>query len=652
MGDNTLLANLVAMPNGNRLAELDLMLTADQFDAFYPDTSIKRKKRKAVRNTVYRWPGGTMVYEFGRNKFSNEDIYMIKVAMREWEKYTCVRFQEKRDSDSDYVLFNDGFGCNSQLGMVRGQQLLNLDINGCRWKGLYLHEIGHALGLIHEHQRPNRDQFIRIIQGNVEPSMLQWFNKYPQEQVNPSGADYEYSSVMHYGITAFSRDGSSKTIEALQNAKEKEIGRVYLKELSYMDAKAVNNMYGCTDHCDKTFKICINGGFLDQNCECLCPDGTSNCEQGNIQPSDPSCTNDDDWKCNIWAKQGECSNNAVYMHGNCRKACGICGEGLVESEFTVGQCADLYDNVCEKWKANGDCIVNEEWMSKVCKMTCGLCDSDVSPPGTSCDNSHSSDTQCDEWAHKGECQINPAWMPSNCQKACRTCPIIGNQPTTQRPRATTQRPGATTQRPRATTQRPRATTPRPRATTQRPRVTAPPNTTPTTTPVPRSDDCVNRWPNSDCDVWAKHNHCIINPSFMEINCMLSCEQCPMKNKEPTGDTGDTGNTGNTGYQCKNDDNWDKFCDGWADADHCIINPGWMKTFCIKSCRVCTNALRQVAKRQAMAEGVIYEDGSIANGTNPFGNLGVGTTDRNTGSTSGGSLVGFLLTMALTALLGH
>lgn len=54
----------------------------------------------------------------------------------------------------------------------------------------------------------------------------------------------------------------------------------------------------------------------------------------------------------------------------------------------------------------------------------------------------------------------------------------------------------------------------------------------------------------------------------------------------------------------------------------------------------------------MAEGVIYEDGSIANGTNPFGNLGVGTTDGNTGSTSGGSLVGFLLTMALTALLGH
>lgn len=36
--------------------------------------------------------------------------WMIKVAMREWEKFTCVRFHEARPSDSNYVYFQDGLG--------------------------------------------------------------------------------------------------------------------------------------------------------------------------------------------------------------------------------------------------------------------------------------------------------------------------------------------------------------------------------------------------------------------------------------------------------------------------------------------------------------------------------------------------------------
>lgn len=31
-------------------------------------------------------------------------------------------------------------------------------------------------------------------------------------------------------------------------------------------------------HCPNT--ICNNGGYLDQNCECICPDGSSDCQQG------------------------------------------------------------------------------------------------------------------------------------------------------------------------------------------------------------------------------------------------------------------------------------------------------------------------------------------------------------------------------------
>lgn len=68
-------------------------------------------------------------------------------------------------------------------------------------KGLYLHEVGHAIGLVHEHQLPDRDQHIKIIYENVLPSMRIWFNKYSTNVVNTLNVPYELSSVMHYGIT-------------------------------------------------------------------------------------------------------------------------------------------------------------------------------------------------------------------------------------------------------------------------------------------------------------------------------------------------------------------------------------------------------------------------------------------------------------------
>ena len=68
-------------------------------------------------------------------------------------------------------------------------------------KGLYLHEIGHAIGLVHEHQLPNRDDFIEILTYNVQPNMRIWFNKYSSQEVDQMKVPYEYSSVMHYGIT-------------------------------------------------------------------------------------------------------------------------------------------------------------------------------------------------------------------------------------------------------------------------------------------------------------------------------------------------------------------------------------------------------------------------------------------------------------------
>ena len=66
--------------------------------------------------------------------------------------------------------------------------------------GLYLHEFGHALGMVHEHQLPNRDDFLDVLWNQVNPDMRQWFKKYTAAELRRYGVPYDLSSVMHYEL--------------------------------------------------------------------------------------------------------------------------------------------------------------------------------------------------------------------------------------------------------------------------------------------------------------------------------------------------------------------------------------------------------------------------------------------------------------------
>ena len=62
--------------------------------------------------------------------------------------------------------------------------------------GTYLHELGHVLGLVHEHQLPIRDQYVTINWPNVNADMATQFDKYTN--VRTYDNSYDLSSIMHY----------------------------------------------------------------------------------------------------------------------------------------------------------------------------------------------------------------------------------------------------------------------------------------------------------------------------------------------------------------------------------------------------------------------------------------------------------------------
>lgn len=41
---------------------------------------------------------------------ATKELYIMKTAMREWEKYTCIKFREKTSSDVNFVRIQNGHG--------------------------------------------------------------------------------------------------------------------------------------------------------------------------------------------------------------------------------------------------------------------------------------------------------------------------------------------------------------------------------------------------------------------------------------------------------------------------------------------------------------------------------------------------------------
>jgi hypothetical protein len=65
-------------------------------------------------------------------------------------------------------------------------------------QGVLAHEIGHTLGLIHEHQRPDRDQYINIRDENIVANSQAHFAPINAKYVETRDMPYDYGSDMHY----------------------------------------------------------------------------------------------------------------------------------------------------------------------------------------------------------------------------------------------------------------------------------------------------------------------------------------------------------------------------------------------------------------------------------------------------------------------
>uniref|UniRef100_A0A914VAY5 Metalloendopeptidase n=1 Tax=Plectus sambesii TaxID=2011161 RepID=A0A914VAY5_9BILA len=202
-----------------------------------------RQKRNAVRDRNMLWKNTRISVPYTiANNFSSHGLDIIKSAFAEFSSKTCIYFVPKSIGDEDYIHIMKGDGCSSRVGRTGGQQVISLG-KGCLEKSVILHELMHAIGFLHEHQRSDRDHYVTILEENVEKSEHRAnFPNYSSKVVTDLDAPYDYKSVMHYGKNAFSANGSDTIVPKKSGV---EIGQ--REGFSQYDILKINRLYNCID---------------------------------------------------------------------------------------------------------------------------------------------------------------------------------------------------------------------------------------------------------------------------------------------------------------------------------------------------------------------------------------------------------------------
>ncbi len=129
----------------------------------------------AVMEHTRPWPKGEVPYRFtpdllkaagakgqdctGWRKWQHGQAYMACKAMDEWRVAAGVRFHASTRLDAITIQASRD-QTSATVGRLPVGNTVNIEKHASY--GVVLHEFGHSLGLMHEHQRPDRDRYIRL----------------------------------------------------------------------------------------------------------------------------------------------------------------------------------------------------------------------------------------------------------------------------------------------------------------------------------------------------------------------------------------------------------------------------------------------------------------------------------------------------------
>jgi hypothetical protein len=197
-----------------------------------------------VYGELKRWENNLVPYIIDASVTAS-DRALIQQAITAWQDATNVRFRPlsgARDwKRENYVKFSDqknqcssnSLGIKEKLsGSVNEEENINgVEVAGCgqNW-GRIAHQIGHVLGLGHEHSRGHREDYITILWSNIDRPKQ--FCRVIWDQPTLANTSYDYDSITHYAPTQAAKrssgckkviyDGKEDCLAFLPNQKKLE----------------------------------------------------------------------------------------------------------------------------------------------------------------------------------------------------------------------------------------------------------------------------------------------------------------------------------------------------------------------------------------------------------------------------------------------
>ncbi|WP_346293853.1 M12 family metallopeptidase [Sphaerothrix gracilis] len=177
----------------------------------------------------FRWSLGRVPFEIHDGDFParSANRQTVEQAINFWNNNSVVQLIP-RNGEAEHVVFRGHTSsCRTAVGRQRDgvAQLIRCNVSGTFHWGNVMHEIGHALGLYHEHQRSDRATFVNVTGTGVN---------YDIENDALLIGPYDCDSVMHYGnITG-----------SISNQLGQCAGMGQRNHLSTGDLRAAEFMYG------------------------------------------------------------------------------------------------------------------------------------------------------------------------------------------------------------------------------------------------------------------------------------------------------------------------------------------------------------------------------------------------------------------------
>lgn len=204
---------------------------------------------RGLLDNYYLWNSGTTLKVkilSGSQKLKD----LVIAAAREWEKYANIKFEFVDYGETNIrILLAEGLGHNSSLGIQcntvpQDQQTMNIDtmnffyqgkFYATEMKGTVMHELGHAIGFLHEHFSPvstikwNKEAVYKDIMASdgwtKEEIDYNLFQTFAVSYTN--GTKYDSKSIMHYYIKSnWTLDGTAVKSNYILSEGDKELAKI------------------------------------------------------------------------------------------------------------------------------------------------------------------------------------------------------------------------------------------------------------------------------------------------------------------------------------------------------------------------------------------------------------------------------------------